>query len=111
MQVRATTAAFGRRTCHLECRHRILLSLSRHRLAHNINVYLRPVHKIRFMSSQPPQVLSTELLNTADAKYVNVILPRKGPSPVHFVSYTALSLKVGQLEEDQLARPKWKGGK
>lgn len=79
LQVRAT-AAFGRRACHL------VLSLSRHRLAHNTNVSLRPVHKIRFMSSRPPQVLSTELLSTADAKYVNVILlPRRGPSPVYFL--------------------------
>jgi hypothetical protein len=47
------------------------------------------------MSSQPPKVLSTELLNTADAKYVNLTSsPSRGPAPS--ISYTAfrwISLK------------------
>ncbi len=64
---------------------------------------LRPLHRIQLMPSQTPQVLSTEPLNTTDAKCVRKTLPARA----QFRSFPAVfSLKVGQLEEDQLARPK-----
>ena len=50
--------------------------LSRYRpppLQHHL---LRPLRQIQKMSSQPPQLLSTEDLNTADAKYVTYISPQ-----------------------------------
>ena len=42
--------------------------LSRYRTP--LQLYLRPFRQIQLMSSQPPQLLSTEDLSTADAKYV-----------------------------------------
>ena len=38
---------------------------------------LRPLHRIQLMSSQTPQVLSTEPLNTTDAKCVRKTLPAR----------------------------------
>jgi hypothetical protein len=62
------------------------------------SLYLHPVRQIQKMS-QPPKVLSTEDLNTTDAKYV----PDSVNISAHLESFP---LKMGELEKNKLAGPK-----
>jgi hypothetical protein len=103
-------------TLQLLYRYRPALQQQRYLLLHPLQAQLqvRPI-QIDNMSSQPPQILSIEDLNTADAKYVFVLgrhfPPQKQSQTAlsslisyHIISFsfslTFISEKVGQPEED-----------